>query len=174
MNETIYIGVGSNIEPEINLVKALDLLCRKLRIKAVSTCYRNAPLGRPEQDDYINCVWQGESDLEAEMIKHSILRDIELTLGRVRTTDSHAAREIDLDLLLYGNRRFKGAHLTLPDPGITRRVFIALPLLELDPEIIIPGARRPLAELEILQQKRDLEPMRDLTQKLKARIQQEH
>ncbi len=174
MNKIIYIGVGSNIEPEINLVKALELLRRRIRVEAVSTCYRSAALGRPEQSDYINCVWQGVTELGAERVKHSVLREIESALGRIRTDDPYAAREIDLDLLLYGSCCIRSPCLTLPDPEITRRPFIAVPLLELDPQIMIPGMHQPLAELEISRQRESLVTMTRLTTELKERIRHEH
>lgn len=167
MNEIIYIGVGSNIEPERNLIRALELLRRQIRIEALSTCYQSAPLGRPEQAAYINCVWQGVTDLDATTVKFSILREIEKTLGRIRTTDAYAAREIDLDLLLYGNHCIQSRDLTVPDPDIIRRAFIAIPLLELVPEITIPGMARPLAEQEISQQKENLVALHDFTTQIK-------
>jgi len=174
VNEIIYIGVGSNIEPEINLIKAFDMLCRRIRIEAVSTCYRSTALDRPEQSDYINCVWQGVTDLDAESVKYSILRGIESALGRIRTADAYASREIDLDLLLYGDRCIRSPRITLPDPDITSRAFIAIPLLELAPEIIIPGMHQPLAAMEISQQKENLQTMNGLTEQLKERIKHEH
>ncbi|MDD2599879.1 MAG: 2-amino-4-hydroxy-6-hydroxymethyldihydropteridine diphosphokinase [Kiritimatiellae bacterium] len=173
MSEIIYIGVGSNIEPERNLVQALDLLRQRIRVVALSTCYRSAALGRPEQAAYINCVWQGVTELDAAAVKFSVLREIEATLGRVRGADTYAAREIDLDLLLYGAHSIHSNCLTIPDPDITRRAFVARPLLELAPEITIPGMPQPLAQMEISQPNENLVAVHDLTTKLKARLQYE-
>ena len=173
MSEIIYIGVGSKIEPERNLIQALDLLRMQIRIEALSTCYRSVALRRTEQADYINCVWQGVTDLDASTVKFSVLRKVESALGRIRTADTYAARTIDLDLLLYGTFCVQSRDLTVPDPDIMRRVFIARPLLELAPEITIPGMRLPLAQLEVSQPNESLVALHDLTTKLKARLQYE-
>jgi len=173
VSEIIYIGVGSNIEPERNLFQALDLLRQRIRIEALSTCYRSPALERLEQADYINCVWRGVTDLDAAAVKFSVLREIESAQGRIRTADAYAAREIDLDLLLYGLHCIHSSCLTVPDPDIMRRAFIALPLLELAPEITLPGMRLPLAQLEVSQPNENLVALHDLTTKLKARLQYE-
>jgi len=71
-------------------------------------------------------------------LKYSVLRKIEAALGRVRSSDLYASRTIDLDILLFGNQIIKKEGLTVPDPDIYSRVFIAEPLFELAPETIIP------------------------------------
>ena len=56
-----YIGVGSNIEPESNILRALDLLKQCERVAASSTFYRTPAIGRAEQPDYLNGVWRIET-----------------------------------------------------------------------------------------------------------------
>ena len=133
-----FIGVGSNIDPEKNIIKAAGMLEMSADIVAVSGHYRTAPLGGREQDDYINAVWKIYTNLGSADLKKQ-LRDIESRLGRSRSGDKYAAREIDLDILLFDNND--------PDPDIMNRDFLYGPLLELEPDIVLPGGEKPLKEL---------------------------
>ena len=173
MSETIYIGVGSNIDPEINILKALDLLRDEIEVCAISTCYRSKALNRPDQNDFINCVWQAKTDYDAETVKFKILHDIESLLGRVRTDDHYADRPIDLDILLYGDHIINSERISIPDPDILHRNFIAVPLLELAPDISIPGVHHLLADQLAARDREGLTELRDLTEKLKQRIKHE-
>jgi dihydroneopterin aldolase/2-amino-4-hydroxy-6-hydroxymethyldihydropteridine diphosphokinase len=139
-----YIGVGSNIAPEYNLPKALKHLKKQVKVVAVSTVYRTAPIGRTDQPFYLNTVWQIRTDRSPRQIKSDVLRRIEVELGRVRTQDRYRARTIDLDLLLYGELVIREADLVIPDPDIRQRPFLAIPLLELNPELILPDTQERL------------------------------
>ncbi len=149
MNETAYIGVGSNISAERNIKRAFELLCDFVVIDAVSNCYCSEALDRPDQNCYINCVWKIVTSLSPLSLKRDVLSRIEKQLGRVRTGDIYAARTIDLDLILYGDDIIRQEGLIIPDPEITRRNFIAVPLLETAAQLRIPGMREMLTELPI-------------------------
>jgi len=97
----------------------------------------------------------------------SILRDIERKVGRVRTADKYAAREIDLDIALYGDHTVDELDLRIPDPDIPHRPFLAVPLAELAPNWFVPGAGATLQELAARQSKDGLEPVTTLTEVLK-------
>ena len=170
MSEIIYIGVGSNIDQELNILKALDLLRGEIQISAISTCYHSKAIGRPEQNDVINCVWQAITDFDAETVKFKILHDIETLLGRVRTDDRYADRPIDLDILLYGDHCINTERITIPDPEILHRNFIAIPLQELAPDITIPGTHHLLADQLVARDKDGLTELTNLTAQLKQRI----
>lgn len=144
---TAYIAVGSNIEPRRNLLAALRLLrrCGQVRVTGVSTVYRSAALGRPEQPDYLNGVWRIETALPPRRLRQEVLRPIEDQLGRRRKADRFAARPIDLDLVLYGQLASDEPDLKLPARDIDRP-FVALPLLQLDPGLTWPGADAKLAD----------------------------
>lgn len=140
----VFIGVGSNINPEENLPKALELLKEAVHVRAVSAHFRTAPLaGRTEQDDYVNGVWKIETDTPPDLLKEEVLRPIESACGRVRTEDSYASRPVDLDVILWGDLIVPGK---IPDPDLYTRNFLAFPLLELEPEIFLPGEDVPFSE----------------------------
>jgi 2-amino-4-hydroxy-6-hydroxymethyldihydropteridine diphosphokinase len=146
--ETAYVAVGSNIDPEANLVRALALLAERVRVTGLSTVYRTAALGgRREQPDYLNTAWRVEAPMGARALKFEILRPIEADLGRVRTADKYAARPIDLDVVLCGDTVVDERDLRLPDPDVRTRAFLAAGLLELDPELVLPDDGERLADL---------------------------
>ena len=134
-----FISVGSNINPAQNTAEALYALSHKVRIMAISTVYLTHPENRPEQPCYYNCVVEIETDRPVIELKHMVNK-IEDTLGRVRSTDKYAARTIDLDILLYGNIVMETSELNLPAPDILSRPFLAVPLQELAPGLIIPNS----------------------------------
>ncbi len=131
MKNAIYIAVGSNIDPEENVVRALELLLERLQVSACSTFFWSAPAERPEQDRFLNGVWQAHSSLSPQELKRDLLRPIEHQLGRRRESDRHAARPIDLDLVLHGATVSQDSDLQLPDPDIPKRPFLWQPLAEL-------------------------------------------
>ncbi|MFH2006711.1 MAG: 2-amino-4-hydroxy-6-hydroxymethyldihydropteridine diphosphokinase [bacterium] len=143
---TCYVGVGSNIEPQVHVPAALEGLLSRMEVTGSSTFYRTAPAGRPEQADYVNGVWAVRTHLAPGPLK-ALLRELEVRLGRRRTADRFASRTIDLDLLLHGDTVRVGGGLDLPDPDVRHRAFVAVPLLELAPELRLPDTGEPLARV---------------------------
>jgi dihydroneopterin aldolase/2-amino-4-hydroxy-6-hydroxymethyldihydropteridine diphosphokinase len=142
-----FVSVGSNIDPAENVEKAIRLLARSVRVVSLSTVYLTEAEGRPGQPPYYNCVVEIETELPAFELKHQILRSIEAELGRVRGADKYASRTIDLDLILFDELVTTTEDLTLPDPDIVRRPFIAIPLHELAPDLMLPGSGQRISEL---------------------------
>jgi len=145
--ERCLVGVGSNIDPEENIAEGLLLLGRRIRILAVSPFYVTAAIGRPEQPDYLNGVVLVEHSGGPAALRDDILRPVEATRGRVRTADAYAARTLDLDVLLYGERVGREAGGILPDPHLWERPFLAAAALAVLPGLAVPGTGRPLREL---------------------------
>jgi 2-amino-4-hydroxy-6-hydroxymethyldihydropteridine diphosphokinase len=134
-----YISVGSNINAKINLIRSLRLLSVLVKIKGISPVYVTEAENRPRQHDYLNCVIQICTRMKPLQLKYNILRRIEALLGRKRTKDKFAARTIDLDLIVYGKVKSKSSKLSIPDPVILKRQYIALGLYKLNPGLNIPG-----------------------------------
>ncbi len=148
MSVRAFIAVGSNIEAERNVADALELLGRRVRIVAVSRFYWTPALGAPDSSpDFLNGVVEIETELEPRELKQSALLEVEGLLGRERGAEKFAPRTIDLDLVLYGDVVCSEEGLVLPAPEILERPFVALPLLELAPKLVVPGLDRPLNEL---------------------------
>lgn len=143
----VFIGVGSNISPENNIKKAFDLLGKYVAITGVSTFYRTRPLLDRRQNSYLNGVWRIQTDLSYRELKFSILSSIECELHRNGTQDKYASRTIDLDVLLYGDLVIRETNCTVPDPDIYTRPFIAYPLFELEPFLIVPDTNTSIAQV---------------------------
>ncbi|QEP44183.1 2-amino-4-hydroxy-6-hydroxymethyldihydropteridine diphosphokinase [Ectothiorhodospiraceae bacterium BW-2] len=141
---TVYIGLGSNLQQPLQQIeRALKALSQlpQTRLKAVSNRYRSAPLGNMAQPDYLNAVAKLETLLEPQPLLQQ-LQQLERQQGRQPSCERWQARTLDLDLLLYGNLEQQQPQLTLPHPGLTERPFVAIPLLELDPDLTLPNGVR--------------------------------
>lgn len=141
MNRTAYIGLGAN-QGELleSLNAALDSLrsIERSALVAVSPFYTSAPIDAPGPD-YLNAVAQLETSLEPYALLLHLL-DIELMLGRKRRgMKKNAPRNVDLDLLLVDSLIIQSTPLTLPHPRLHVRAFVLRPLLDLAPDIVIPG-----------------------------------
>jgi len=142
-----FIAIGANINPERNVARAVEMLAEAVGICAVSTFYETAALDRPQQPAFYNGVVRVETQMAPLALKQQVLREVESRLGRRRTADKYASRPIDLDLILYENLVVTSEELTLPDPDIYTRAFVAVPLHELAPELVLPDTGRSLASL---------------------------
>jgi 2-amino-4-hydroxy-6-hydroxymethyldihydropteridine diphosphokinase len=164
-----FVGVGSNIEPADNVRKALRLLAKEMRVVGVSTVYETEPEGRPEQPRYYNCVVDIETEAAPTELKRA-LREIEQRLGRVRTADKYASRVIDLDVLAYDDLAIETADLTLPDPDIATRAYLAAALAELAPTLALPGIGMTAVELAQKLPKRGLRTLIEYTAALRREV----
>jgi len=158
VSERAFIAVGSNIDAERNVSAAIELLGRHVRIVAVSRFYQTPALGAPDSPDFLNGVVEIETELEPRELKRLVLLEVESGLGRERGAEKNAPRTIDLDLVLYGDLIWSEEGLVLPAPEILERAFVALPLLELEPELVLPGTGRPLRELVAGLSSSEMEP----------------
>lgn len=141
------MAVGSNIEPAANVFNALRLMHSRMQIGGISTVFQTEALGNFGQKYFYNCVIEVWTDLDPRELKLRVLRSIESELGRKRGTDRYADRTIDLDLVLYDQLVINHEQLVLPDPEIFKRYFIAAPLAELAPDLILPGSNTPIKEV---------------------------
>jgi 2-amino-4-hydroxy-6-hydroxymethyldihydropteridine diphosphokinase len=167
-----YIGVGSNLRPEENVPLALGLLVGTpgITLTGISTFFRTAPLSDPESlgaapgvnkgetdPDFLNGVLEIKTLLTATELLERFAQ-IESQLGRKRPGNRYAPRTMDLDLLLYGldegagtspEWREIGAEGVMVHSDIQKRGFVALPLLELAPDLVLPPHRVPLRALAL-------------------------
>lgn len=149
MSYVAFIGLGSNLEdPCSQLRRAFDDLAGlpDTRLIAHSSLYRSAPLGFAEQPDFVNAVAKIETILTPQALLQALLQ-IEHHHGRERTF-RNAPRTLDLDVLLYGDVQLHEHGLTIPHPQMHLRAFVLKPLLEIAPDVLIPGIGHAEAELE--------------------------
>jgi 2-amino-4-hydroxy-6-hydroxymethyldihydropteridine diphosphokinase len=167
-----FIGIGSNIDPANNVLAAIRILARRVNLVAVSTVYLTDALDRPEQEPYYNCVAEIGTDAQPAEVRNDLLRPVESELGRRRTEDKYAARTIDLDLILYGNLEMEAQAegLHLPDPDILKRPFLALPLFELAPDLVLPGYGLRIADIAAALPQGGMKPLKDYSLLLKEEV----
>lgn len=148
----------------------MEALQREVDVLAVSTVFRSRPVERPEQADFLNCVFAIQTDAGARALKFEVLRAIETKLGRTRLADKHAPRTIDLDIAIYGDEVIDEPDLTVPDPDVRTRPFVAAPLLELAPELVLPDTRERLASLAVAHDRSGLIAAPSVTARLRERL----
>lgn len=146
MLEPAFISLGSNIEPEANLLAAANSLRILGTPLAASRVYRNPAIGPTPQPDFFNAAVLISTSVPPQDIRTQ-LRQIESRLGRRRTSDKYAPRTIDLDLCLLGTVSLHDGELILPDPDVLTRPHLAVPLAELDPHFTHPDYIRDLATI---------------------------
>ncbi len=138
---TCFVGIGSNLnEPSRRIAESITALdnISAVALECVSSLYQTDPMGPADQPVYLNAVAQLSTSL-APLALLDTLQGVENEQGRVRTNERWTARTLDLDLLLYGDQQIDHERLTVPHPGMTVRSFVLVPLLEIAPDINIPG-----------------------------------
>ena len=127
-----YIGIGSNLGDRAKYIKsAIEKLkeTRGIEVKRVSKIYETEPVGGSKQGKYLNGVIEIETHLEPRELMAE-LEAIEKQLGRERSV-KNAPRTIDLDILLYGDKKINKPDLKIPHPRMYEREFVMKPLKEL-------------------------------------------
>ena len=165
-----FIGVGSNIEPEKNIREALRRLGEYVRLTGISTFYVEPAIDGPDEPAFYNGVVTIETDLQPVNVKHEVLRRIEATLGRRRNANKNAPRTIDLDLLLYDDLVLSNDNLSLPHPDILKRAFVAIPLYELAPDLVLPGPGLPIRQIVEHFDATGMEPLQEFTRLLRNEL----
>ena len=134
-----FIGLGGNIGDTKQLIKdAIVCLAQnpELRVLTRSCMYKSAPVNA-SGPDFINAVISLEPKLPPEDLL-SICQHVEDSFGRERPY-INAPRTLDLDVLAYDNISIQNDRLTIPHPRMIERSFVLLPLLEIAPDIDLPG-----------------------------------
>ncbi len=119
--------LGSNIEPEKNLPRGVELLQQKVAVTRSSSVWQTAPVGF-EGPDFLNLALLVSTFHNASELKERILRPLEARMGRVRTADKNAPRPIDFDIIIFDGQ--------LLDPNLFLYAHRAVPVAE-----ILPGYR---------------------------------
>ncbi len=137
---TAYVALGSNLgDRDAHLADALTALRATpgVQVAAVSAIYETDPLGPPPQGPYLNAAAELRTTLAAPALLAQLQR-IEAAAGRTRGPERHAARTLDLDLLLFGAWRIEEPGLSVPHPRLHERAFVLEPLCEIAPYFLHP------------------------------------
>ena len=150
MINIIYIGLGSNIGNKIGQLQLARELIEQigdLEVIRASSLYLTSPWGNTEQEDFVNQVIEARTGLSALDLLYR-LQEIEIKMGRQRNV-KWGPRSIDLDILLYGDEIIDLPELKVPHPHMRERLFVLIPLQEINPELVFPEDGVKLKEVLI-------------------------
>ena len=146
----VYLSLGSNIEPDSNIVAAVQLLRRQTTVLALSSVYETPPQGFIEQAPFLNMAVKLHTKRTPIQLKTEVIDRIETQLKRLRDRQNkNAPRTIDLDISLWNEDAFEYGEKPwkVPDGDILRYAHVAIPLAELAPDYAHPQAGLPLREI---------------------------
>ena len=133
----VYLSLGSNIQPEVNLPRAVELLHEHGEIRQVSTAWESEAVGSDGPNFLNACVLFTTPLLQAE-VKEQVIHPIETKLGRKRTADKYAPRTIDIDIVLFDEQ--------LCDDKFWKQAFVVIPLAEIHPKYQNPITKEKIIE----------------------------
>lgn len=145
MNKVIF-ALGTNVgDKSSNLEKTSTLLNAYLTDTCYSSIIQTDPQYELNQDSFLNQVGYGYTqDTPEEVLKK--FKEFESKIGRTPTY-RFGPREIDIDILFYGDLLFESEILTIPHPRLHERSFVLEPLFELDPQWVCPKSRKTVEQL---------------------------
>lgn len=141
---SVFVSIGSNVDREKNIPSALISLRRQFGELMLSSIYESESVGF-DGAAFFNLVVGFKTNDSLESVI-GVLREIEGQHGRQRGGNRFAARSLDLDILLYGDRVETGEQAQLPRPEIIEYAFVLLPLSELIPDEIHPTIGKTYAQ----------------------------
>ena len=147
----VYLSLGSNKGDKVNFIhQATSLIANSDNIKLVraSTLYESEPWGEKNQDWFVNACLEVKTTLSPQEFLAKI-QNIEIKLGRTKdeNTKKWSEREIDIDIIFWGNEIINDENLKIPHPYAHKRAFVLVPLLELVPDFVHPVIKKSLLEI---------------------------
>ncbi|GAB4156179.1 MAG: 2-amino-4-hydroxy-6-hydroxymethyldihydropteridine diphosphokinase [Winogradskyella sp.] len=145
---TVYIALGSNKGNKLQYLQdAIDAIFEKIgTVHKISKVYETPAIGF-EGDDFHNACIRVETELKPKKLLKT-LKQIESDLGRsTKKSDTYESREIDLDILFYGDEILEDSVLVIPHPNLHKRKFVLQPLFDIAKDLIHPILNQSIAEL---------------------------
>lgn len=133
----VYLSLGSNIEPEINLPRAIELLSEYGELLKLSRAWESAAVGS-DGPNFLNACALFLTPLPLADLKTQVIRPIEAKLGRKRTADKYAPRTIDIDTVLFDGQ---SCH-----DKFWKMAFVVIPLAEINPQLQNPVTQESIIE----------------------------
>ncbi len=147
MKEKIVISLGSNSgDREQNIMSAISNLISKGFVpEKISSLYETEPVGFKDQNDFINAVITGHFKGDPEKLL-STIKKVETDMGRVKSF-RNGPRNIDIDIILYGDRKVFKKELTIPHKSYRERKFVLEPLNEIEKDIADPETGKKISKM---------------------------
>jgi 2-amino-4-hydroxy-6-hydroxymethyldihydropteridine diphosphokinase len=142
----VYLALGSNLgDSRANIAQAVKLLGTSLKHIKQAPIYASKAVGYTDQPDFLNTAVSGQTDLSPEALLEFINK-VENQVGRVPTFH-WGPREIDIDIIFYGDLVQETKKLTIPHPRFKDRDFVLWPLNDLDPSLVDPAGQQTVQSL---------------------------
>jgi len=141
----VYLGIGSNIDPNQHLHCALNSLAKALTNFVFSPVYESEAVGFVG-DNFLNLVVGGETELPVGELR-DLLRDIESGCGRTREGPKFGSRTLDIDILTYGDLKGEVDGVELPRPEVLDASYVLGPLADIAGEELHPVSGQTYASL---------------------------
>ena len=144
----VYIGIGSNLGDKVgHCRRAIEAIVSdgRNRIVRCSPFYQTEPVGKKDQDWFVNGVAAVETSMDPGELLDFFLT-IEMTMGRVRR-EHWGPRVIDLDILLFGQKVIDEGRLQVPHPRLHERGFVLSPLHDIAPGLVHPLLGKSISQI---------------------------
>jgi len=132
-----YLNLGSNIQPEVNLVKAIEHLQEYGEVQDVSNAWESKAIGM-DGPNYLNACLLFISPIAQSKLKETVIRPIEARLGRQRSENKYSPRTIDIDIILFDEEPYNHKFWNF--------AFVIVPLAE-----IYPAYQNPISNENIVE-----------------------
>ncbi len=144
--EKVFLGLGSNIgDKKSNILKAVKILSKEIKNIKVASFYISKAVGYTDQNDFVNTVLKGYTELSPYQLLQ-FCQFVEKEVGRIYRF-KWGPREIDIDILTYGNLVINSEDLKIPHPFLEERDFVLIPLRDIEPNFVHPVSKKKLEEL---------------------------
>lgn len=143
MKKRVLIGTGSNLgkkRQNLSIARNMIQALPEVELVNISSYYITSPWGKIDQAEFVNQVMAIDTNLPPLVLLNHLL-NIEIKMGRQRQ-EKWGPRIIDLDILVYGDEVIDSPELKIPHPYMHERLFVLIPLMEIEPDFIFPGGTK--------------------------------
>ncbi|MBO7338032.1 MAG: 2-amino-4-hydroxy-6-hydroxymethyldihydropteridine diphosphokinase [Paludibacteraceae bacterium] len=162
-----YLGIGSNIGDRFdNLQRAVASINERLgEVVECSRVYDTEPMGFESSNRFLNAVIKIIPKVSPGVMLKEI-KDIETQAGRKQRKpgEGYSDRCIDIDILLFGSRIHSSKTLTIPHEKLAERIFVLKPLVDIAPNLIVPG--HAMTTIELLGMRHDFDTIKPIDKTL--------
>ena len=144
----VFLGIGGNLGDRLgNLHRAVELIGERIgRIEKVSSVYLSEPWGFKHAKYFTNIVAEVYTHFSADEVLSKTF-EIEAELKRTRSGKGYEGRTMDIDILFFNDEIINTERLIVPHPHICQRLFVLLPMAEIEPNFIHPQNGKTMQQL---------------------------
>lgn len=144
----VFLGIGGNLGDRLaNLRNAIELIGKRIgKVEKISSVYLSEPWGFKHAKYFTNIVAKVRTSLSADETLSAALQ-IEAELKRTRSGHGYEGRTMDIDILFFNNEIIHTENLIVPHPFICQRLFVLLPMQEIEPDYVHPQNKSTMSQL---------------------------